>query len=81
VLGFQLLDRRDGVSCRKAQREALGFSVPWGNGTLVPPAEYKGTAFLPSMGNLVFLLFNRGVRALLLSRTVGSAGPLLTAAE
>jgi hypothetical protein len=32
-------------------------------------------AFLPSVGNLVLFLFNRGARALLLSGTVGSAWP------
>jgi hypothetical protein len=32
--------------------------------------------FLPSVGNLAFLLFGKGARVLLLSEAVGSTGPL-----
>jgi hypothetical protein len=47
-----------------------------GTWLLVPPAEWQAIAFLPSVGNLAFLLFGGGVKSLLLSGTVGSAGPL-----
>jgi hypothetical protein len=43
---------------------------------LVLPAEWQDIAFLPSVGNLAFLLFGEGVRTFLLSETVGSAWPL-----
>jgi hypothetical protein len=42
----------------------------------VPPVEYQVIAFLVSVGNLVFSLFDGEERALLLSGSVGSAGPL-----
>jgi hypothetical protein len=41
----------------------------------VLPAEWQVIAFLSSVCNLVFLLFGRGARALLLSGTVWSAEP------
>jgi hypothetical protein len=40
----------------------------------VPPAEKQVLAFLPSVGNLVFLLFDGKARALLLSVTEGVLG-------
>jgi hypothetical protein len=36
-------------------------------GLLLPPSEFQVTAFLPSVGNLAFLLFNRGTETLPLS--------------
>jgi hypothetical protein len=56
------------------QCEALGFCVPWGTGVLVLPAEWQVVPLLPSVGNLAFLLFDWGVKALLLSGTVGRLG-------
>jgi hypothetical protein len=44
-------------------------------GLLVPPAEWQVRAFLPLVGNLSFSLFDGGARTLLLSGTVGRAGP------
>jgi hypothetical protein len=43
-------------------------------GLQVPPAEWQVVALLLSVGNLAFLLFDGGVRALLLSGTVGRLG-------
>jgi hydrogenase/urease accessory protein HupE len=47
-----------------------------GAGLLVPSAERQVIAFVPSVGNMVFLLFGQEVRALLLSETVGVLGLL-----
>jgi hypothetical protein len=44
-----------------------------GKRLLVPPSEWQVIAFLPSVGNLAFLLFG-GLKALLMSGTLGSAG-------
>jgi hypothetical protein len=61
-----------GVKC-----EALGFCVYLREtGLLVPPAEEQVIAFLPSVGNLAFLIHDRGARTLLLSETFGRATPL-----
>jgi hypothetical protein len=55
------------------QGEMLGICVPWRNGASGATCREQVLVFLPSVG--VFLLFGRGARALLLSRTVGNAGP------
>jgi hypothetical protein len=44
-------------------------------GSLLPPIEWQVIAFLPSVGNLAFLLFGVGARILSLSVTVGSVRP------
>jgi hypothetical protein len=46
-----------------------------GIGLLVPHLEWQVIAFLASESNLAFYLFGLGAMALLLSGTVGSAGP------
>jgi hypothetical protein len=61
------------LSCKEEQCELLGFCVPCGK--RVSGATCRVTGFLPSVRNLVFLHFDRGERARLLSGTVGSAGP------
>jgi hypothetical protein len=45
-----------------------------GPGLLVTPEEEQVIAFLPSVQNLAFLLFDGGVKVLFLSGTVMSAG-------
>jgi hypothetical protein len=47
-------------------------------GLLVLSIEYQGTAFLLSVGNLLFYFFDGDVWALQLSGTVKSAGTLYT---
>jgi hypothetical protein len=42
---------------------------------LVLLAEWEIIALLPLMGNLAFLLFDEGMRTLLVSGTEGRAGP------
>jgi hypothetical protein len=46
----------------------------WEKGLLMQPAGCQVLAFLSSVGNLVFLLFDGGARALVLSVTVGRLG-------
>jgi hypothetical protein len=68
-LDFQLLVRRD--------MTLLQGGAAWSTGLLciLEEQEWQVTAFFLSLGNVVFLLFDRGARALLLSGTVGSAEP------
>jgi hypothetical protein len=47
-------------------------------GFLVLSTEQQVAPFLPSVGNLAFLLFDGGAWALQLSSTVGSTEPLCT---
>jgi hypothetical protein len=78
-LGFSSWTGEMWLFCTKFQHEVLGFCVLWGTGLLVLPAEWQVIAFLSSVCNLVFLLFGRGARALLLSRTLWSAEPPFSA--
>jgi hypothetical protein len=74
-LGFSFWIRKKWVSCREVQGEALNFCLPWGTGLLELLEEQQVLAFLPSVENLAFFLYHGGTRTLLLSGTVGSAGP------
>jgi hypothetical protein len=76
-LGFHLLDKGDWTLLLAIRSEKCWASVHFEEaGLLVLFTELQAAAFLPSVGNLAFLLFDGGRGTLQLSGTVGLSGLL-----